>query len=283
MPELPEVETMCRGIAAVVGRQIITAKRTKCTRKPIHVWPEAEKWKKFAVGQVVQAVSRVGKRVVLELANSYKIIFEPRMTGLVLLADPPTQEHLRFEVRLSDAKVQANQPDGLRLLFWDRRGLGSVRLFSEAEFSEAFLNGQVGIDALQVSAKQMQDIFSTCRQAIKPALLDQKKLAGVGNLYASELLFNAKVSPTLTCQEVSSAQWRRVHKEMLDVLYKAIAYEGSTLGDGTYRNALNQEGGYQNHHHVYDRQGKPCSRCRTEIVRIVQTQRATFYCPKCQR
>jgi len=327
MPELPEVETMCRGIASVVGKQILAAGRVKCNRKPIHVAPEPEKWKKFAVEQVVQAVSRIGKRVVLELANRFRIVFEPRMTGLVLLADPPSQEHLRFEVRLSDAKpplgdavkvmpgqyrqggqraakltTAANQTaaeqgstqdqqmltaaqsqHSTRLLFWDRRGLGSVRLFSEVEFAQTFLSGQVGVDALEVTVKQLARIFADCRQAIKPALLLQKKLAGVGNLYASELLFNAKVSPTLICQEISSAQWRRIHKEMLNVLLQAIAYEGSTLGDGTYRNALNQEGGYQNHHRVYAREGKPCPRCHKKIVRIVQTQRATFYCPKCQR
>lgn len=288
MPELPEVETMCRGIAAVVGREIRLAARVRCQRRPIQVTPSPGEWKKNAHGQTIAAVSRIGKRVILELSNACRIVFEPRMTGLVLLAEPPTTEHLRFEVRLTDPRpAEFEDPERLgqplRLLFWDRRGLGSVRLLTPQQFVETFQSGKVGPDALGVSPSQLQSIFGDCRQAIKPALLDQKKLAGVGNLYASELLFRAKIRPTLLCCELRPPQWKRIHQQMQFVLQQAIAYEGSTLNDGTYRNALNKEGGYQNHHQVYGKAGETCVRCQHEIVRMVQTQRATFYCPNCQK
>ena len=122
------------------------------------------------------------------------------------------------------------------------------------------------------------------RRAIKVALLDQKVVAGVGNLYASELLHLAAVHPAKRCSQLSRMDWERVHQQMQHVLGEAIKYEGSTLSDGTYRNALNKEGGYQNHHRVYDREGATCPSCRQEeIVRIVQAQRSTFFCPQCQR
>lgn len=266
---------MRRGILSVQGSRIVTAARTRCRRKPIQVTPRPAQWKHRAVGQLIEAVERLGKRVILRLENQQRIVFEPRMTGLVLLADPPSREHLRFELTLNSA----HSP---RILYWDRRGLGSVRLFSPHEFENQFLDGRIGPDALAITAGQMRQRYETCRQPIKPALLDQKRLAGVGNLYASELLHAARILPTRSCQELTAEEWNRIHRQMNNVLKKAIAYEGSTLSDGTYRNALNVEGGFQNHHRVYDRAGLPCHRCKQPIVRIVQAQRATFYCPVCQ-
>jgi formamidopyrimidine-DNA glycosylase len=120
---------------------------------------------------------------------------------------------------------------------------------------------------------------------VKVALLDQKVVAGIGNLYASEILHLAQVHPGRRCDRVTRAQWAAIADATRAVLEDAIHYEGSTLGDGTYRNALNQEGGYQNHHRVYDRAGEECARCGPQSVvkRIVQAQRATFFCAVCQR
>jgi formamidopyrimidine-DNA glycosylase len=277
MPELPEVETMCRGIQAVVGRTIVAVARPPCPRRPILVSPGPAAWRRRTVGQKIVRIDRVGKRVVLVLGDGQRMVFEPRMTGLVLLVDPPTTEHLRFQVDLSGPESP------LQLLFWDRRGLGSVRLLTAEEFDATFLTGQVGPDALAIRAADFAARFARCRQAIKPALLDQKRLAGVGNLYASELLFLAGVDPATRCDQLTDLQWRAVYRALRKVLLKAIRYEGSTLGDGTYRTALNQSGGYQNHHRVYSRTGEPCPTCGTPIERIVQAQRATFFCPRCQQ
>ena len=121
-------------------------------------------------------------------------------------------------------------------------------------------------------------------RAIKVALLDQDRVAGIGNLYAAEVLFLAKIHPETPARNLRPAHWKRLQSAISVVLHDAIAHEGSTLSDGTYRNALNQVGNYQNHHRVYDRVGQPCIRCRNStIVRIVQSGRSTFYCPRCQR
>lgn len=275
MPELPEVETMRRGILSLVGGRIASAERVKCARRPIAVEPGPAAFRKRTVGRTITAVDRLGKRVVVRLSGDEAIILEPRMTGLVLLTDPPTSEHLRFCIALEDGRA---------LYYWDRRGLGSVRLFSEAELAARYDDGTLGPDALAISPEDFRSRLGGSRRAIKPALLDQRAVAGIGNLYASEMLFAARIDPRKRCTALRADDWRRLHAAMLDILHTAVKYEGSTLGDGTYRNALNKEGGYQNHHRVYDRAGEVCPGCRkTPVKRIVQTQRATFFCPTCQK
>lgn len=276
MPELPEVETMRRGIAPVVGGEIVDVERVACRKRPILVQPSLANWRRRVAGQRIAATGRLGKRVLVELQSGDRIVFEPRMTGLVLLGAPPTAEHLRFALVLRRCAVK-------RLMYWDRRGLGSVRLFSAGEFEQLLATGRHGPDALSIGVDELQARLALSRRAIKVALLDQRALAGVGNLYAAEILHLARIHPARPCNKVRNEEWQALHAAMLDVLQAAIRYEGSTLSDGTYRNALNEAGGYQNHHRVYDRAGQTCGQCRTEtVVRIVQAQRSTFFCPRCQ-
>lgn len=276
MPELPEVETMRRGIASIVGSRILDCGPVKCTRKPILISPRPAVFRKRAVGAGVTAVDRIGKRVVLRLDSGDAVVIEPRMTGLVLVADPPSSEHLRFHFELS-GKLK-------NFWYWDRRGLGSVRLFSAAEMTEQFGPHKLGPDALAIAVAELRERLEKSPRAVKVALLDQRAVTGIGNLYASEMLHLAKIHPERRCNALRPGEWKRLHATMLEVLHTAIRYEGSTLGDGTYRNALNKAGGYQNQHRVYARAGAVCPSCgRAEILRIVQAQRATFYCPRCQK
>ncbi len=276
MPELPEVETMRRGVLGVVGAVVADVERCRCKLKPVAVQPRIDVFRRRAVGCRIATVDRVGKRVVLKLSSGDAIVFEPRMTGLVLLADPPDQEHLRLRLTLRGGRVK-------QLWYWDRRGLGSVKLLSPQQFTEQLGPHKLGPDALQVTTDQLRGQLGKSRREIKTALLDQRAVAGIGNLYASEILHLANVHPQWRCDRLTRDDWRRVHQSLVDVLEDAIRYEGSTLSDGTYRNALNQSGGYQNHHRVYDRAGDLCPSCgEAEIVRIVQAQRSTFFCPSCQ-
>ena len=276
MPELPEVETMRRGIATVVGSRIVAATRLPCKRKPILIAPQPAALQRRLMGRMIAEVGRLGKRVVLRLDSGDRLIFEPRMTGLVLVADPPSVEHLRFRLDLENGPIP-------HVWYWDRRGLGSVRLLSEKQLADQLGSGRLGPDALSLSHETLRERLGSSRRAIKVALLDQRAVAGIGNLYASEILHLARIHPAKRCDLLTAAQWQAIHEWMLGVLHEAIRHEGSTLSDGTYRNALNQAGGYQNQHRVYDRAGANCRQCgQTTIVRIVQAQRATFYCPACQ-
>jgi formamidopyrimidine-DNA glycosylase len=277
MPELPEVETMRRGIAPIVGMTIEAIERPRCRLRPIAIAPDLPKFRKRAVGQKVVGTGRVGKRVIVELDNTDKIVLEPRMAGLVLLAEPPSAEHLRFVVRLRKGNRRAE------LKYWDRRGLGSVRLLDADEFAARYSESKIGPDALAISADALRERLHESSRPIKVALLDQTVLAGVGNLYASELLHLARVHPATVCNQLSRNRWTAIHRSMLEVLEAAIEHEGSTLGDGTYRNALNKDGSYQNQHRVYGRAQKPCPTCEAPVIRIVQAQRSTFFCARCQR
>jgi formamidopyrimidine-DNA glycosylase len=284
MPELPEVETMKRGISAVVGCRIRSIDRPRSKHKPIEIAPTLATFCRRAVGRTITSLGRVGKRVIVYLDSGDAIVIEPRMTGLVLLTEPPGREHLRMVVGLErvEGKRQKNGPSPAELLYWDRRGLGSVRLVSPTEFESRYGLEKIGPDSLTVSADVLAERLSPSRRAIKVALLDQRAIAGVGNLYASEILFLARVHPARRCDRIRNDEWTAIHQAMQQVLETAIRYEGSTLSDGTYRNALNQAGGYQNHHRVYDRAGERCVQCSAEIVRVVQAQRSTFFCPTCQ-
>ena len=277
MPELPEVETMKRGILGIIGGRVERINWLSCRLKPIVTTPSRQIFRRRAVGKTIGGVDRVGKRVVIRLDGGYSVVLEPRMTGLVLVSDPPDREHLRWCIDIVGSKTK-------KLWYWDRRGLGSVRLFSDTEFQVALGPEKLGPDALKVTARVLADRFSSSRRSIKVALLDQKSLAGIGNLYASEILHLACIHPATVCNRLRPHDWKNLHKALNQVLSDAIAHEGSTLSDGTYRNALNQAGNYQNYHRVYGRAGVRCIFCgKSKICRIVQAQRSTFFCPTCQR
>lgn len=276
MPELPEVETMRRGVLSIVGRRVAELCVTGCGKRPILISPRPATFARRIAERQVTAVDRVGKRLVVRLDSGDAIVFEPRMTGLVLLADPPTREHLRLAIRFAGVGQH-------ELLFWDRRGLGLVRLVDPRQFETLYGSERLGPDALGLSGDELRDRLAGSRREIKVALLDQRAVAGVGNLYASELLHRAGVHPQKRCDRLTRGEWQAIRDAMVEVLEEAIRYEGSTLGDGTYRNALNEQGRYQNHHRVYDRAEETCRQCgRDTIRRIVQAQRSTFFCPACQ-
>jgi formamidopyrimidine-DNA glycosylase len=279
MPELPEVETMVRGIrSAVEGKRLVEFRRAPCRCRPIPLKPGLAAIGRRCQGQTVVAVRRRAKKIILELSGGEAFVVEPRMTGLMLISDPPDTEHLRFEWRLA-GKRRAQS-----LWFWDQRGLGTVRLLDVRQLAEVVGDGRLGPDALAITGEEWRSRLKATTRPIKVALLDQKLVAGIGNLYASEILHLAQINPRRRANRLTGAEIVRMANAVIAVLEEAIRYEGSTLSDGTYRNALNEQGGYQNAHRVYDRANKECPTCgHPEIRRIVQAQRSTFFCPACQK
>ena len=267
---------MRRGVTGVVGATIERIEFPRCRYRPISVFPNRATFRRRVAKKTIQSVDRLGKRVLLVLSDNLTIVLEPRMTGLVLVSNPPNQHHLRLGLRLRNCQHE-------RLWFWDRRGLGSVAAYWQNEYQERFGPGTIGPDALAISVEELRDRLRSSQREIKVALLDQKVLAGIGNLYASELLHTAGVHPRKKCNRITWTEWKSIHRAMNEILQEAIRYEGSTLSDGTYRNALNKSGSYQNQHRVYDKFGRPCPNCDAPIRRIVQAQRSTFFCQACQR
>ena len=276
LPELPEVETMVRGIRPhVVNRPIrdLVACPNRC--KSLSIQPALRLIRKKLVGQRFLEVNRLGKRVVFHISDGGHLVVEPRMTGLMVLKDPPDESHLRL-------RWDFEGPGEFQSLwFWDRRGLGTVTRFNVGELSEKIED--LGIDALQMSEEQWQEHCLKTSREIKIVLLDQKVAAGIGNIYASEILHRAGISPTRAANSLNREMLIRLCRAVQSVLLKAIECEGSTLGDGTYRNSLNQNGSYQNEHRVYQRDGELCLTCKKcQVTRIIQGQRSTFFCPDCQ-
>ena len=279
MPELPEVETMVRGIrAAVEGRRIVALEACPCPCRPITLRPGLAAMARRCRGETIVAASRRAKRIVLTLSGGDAFVIEPRMTGLVLLEDPPDPGHLRVVWRLARGRSQTS------LWFWDRRGLGTVSLLSPRQRERILGGDRLGPDALEMQAADWKTRCAATRRPIKVALLDQKLAAGIGNLYASEILHLAGIHPARRAGRLKPGEIALLAEAVRKVLNEAIRYEGSTLSDGTYRNAINQAGGYQNEHRVYDREGEFCATCGSGTIRrIVQAQRSTFFCPNCQK
>jgi formamidopyrimidine-DNA glycosylase len=270
---------MRRGIEPIVGNTIRSVSCPPCDRRPIQITPSIDQIDRRLRGKRIIKVARRGKRILLGVEDNQWLVIEPRMTGLMLLVEPPTTAHLRLRIELASSDLASSE-----VLFWDRRGLGTVRLYSQEEADIILGTSKIGRDALEITRDELREQLARSRRAIKVALLDQKHVAGIGNLYAAEILHLAEVDPRTRCDRLSKPQWTRIHQAISHVLREAILHEGSTLSDGTYRNALNADGGYQNHHRVYDREDHPCPRCREGIIRrIVQAQRSTFFCPRCQR
>ncbi|HEX6962477.1 MAG TPA: DNA-formamidopyrimidine glycosylase family protein, partial [Lacipirellula sp.] len=238
MPELPEVETMRRGVEPAVGARIVAVERLPCPRKPIEITPGLAAFKRRVEGARIERTARAGKRVVLWTDCGDAIVFEPRMTGLLLLDESPDPMYARFRLRLRGKPKQ--------ITYWDRRGLGLIRLLSSQQFDAFYGPEKLGPDALAMTAEVYRERLGRSTRAIKVALLDQRAVAGIGNLYASEILHLAGVHPGRACRRITRRQWNAIAAATIEVLTTAIRYEGSTLSDGTYRNALNNAGGYQN-------------------------------------
>lgn len=281
MPELPEVETMRRGIAVLEGTRITSVRFPSGRRRPLKITPAPALLASLLIGSRVAEVERYGKRIAIRVvprvgAATRWLVIEPRMTGLLLLVEPPTADHLRMEVDL-DAGVASH-----RLRFWDQRGLGTIRLVDAAGLERACGPEKLGEDGLSVGGGTLAGWLGTSRRAVKVALLDQRAVAGIGNIYAAEILHRARIDPRTACRRLADSDWDLVAACTRRVLAAAVRHEGSSIGDELYRTADDRKGRFQLHHRVYGREGCPCRRCRTPIERIVQAQRSTFFCPTCQ-
>jgi formamidopyrimidine-DNA glycosylase len=277
MPELPEVETMRRQLTPIVGSEILEVCRPRWRLRPIGMRPAFVHLRKILRNSRVAEITRLGKRIVLWTEKgscSWALVIEPRMTGCVTLSLPPDDAHTRLVLRLNNEAYPV-------VYFWDSRGLGQLQLLNREDYSE--LAQSLGPDALEVSADYLRQRLGRSGRPIKLALMDQQVLAGIGNLYASEILLAAKIHPASRCRNLSDAHWRALVRAIGQVLQRAIEAQGSTLADETYRNPRGQPGTFQFQHYVYQKDGHKCRRCnKAVIMRIRLGGRSTFFCPVCQ-
>jgi formamidopyrimidine-DNA glycosylase len=272
MPELPEVETVARGLrASLVGRTVVGVE-VRWARSVVPPAPAA-----FARRLAAQAVTEVGRRgkwVVIALSGGDTLLVHLRMTGRLVLESEPCLDdrHLRVLLFLDD---------GRRLRFSDQRKFG--RMVLTAEPREVL--GDLGPEPLgeEFTLGRLGEMLAHRRGRIKPLLLNQRFLAGLGNIYTDEALWRAGVHPLRQADALTPGEVRRLHRAIQSVLRAAIASGGTTLPDRTYQRADGRSGEFARRLAVYGRVGQPCMRCGATVERIRVSQRGTYLCPRCQR
>ena len=281
MPELPEVETVVRGLrAAVIGdviESIWIGPRTQPLKSP------AEEIARTLEGATIRAVHRMGKHIVMDLAiasaeprgkakttgdniAAARFIVHLGMTGQLVVSRPDADvpKHTHLIARLAS---------GRELRFTDPRMFGKLAVTHEFEPG--------GIEPLDIGEREFAALFRGRKTPIKSALLNQKLVRGVGNIYADEALNRAGIRPRRRAASLTRDDLHRLHKALQQVLHEAIAAGGSSVSD--YVGATGEPGFFQLQHRVYGREGEPCLRCRTPIKRVVLSGRSSHYCPRCQK
>ncbi len=275
MPELPEVETVRRMLASVIpGRTIARASASR------------HRLRGRALGGVARALGgrtflvprRTGKFLLLDLDGGTTLLSHLGMSGRWLFwkrardaDDALDHVHLKLEFE-----------DGAVLWFQDIRRFGVARLVPTERLDRDPSLRLLGPDPIAEppSGESLRALARGARVSVKNFLLDQKRIAGVGNIYASEVLFRARVDPRRRAGALALEEWSAIARETIATLGEAIERMGTTFS--LYRTLWNEPGGYGEQLRVYDRAGEACRVCRTPVLRIVQGQRSTFYCPRCQ-
>ena len=273
MPELPEAETIVRGI-----RPAVTERRIERVRvlRPDIIKTTARNLGNQIRGRTIRTSSRRGKKVILELHGGGVIAINLGMTGRVLPFSSPPRGHLRP----TQPALRLHFDNGGILVFDDQRRFGSVEyLDADAWLQRSSSMGPEPL-ASTFSSRQLHSALARSRSPIRSWLLDQKRIAGVGNIYAAEALFLAGVHPRRPARSVSRQEANALYRALRRVLRKAIEAGGTTIRD--YRNAEGEEGQYAPRLHVYGRDGEACAACGTGVERIVFSNRSAFYCPRCQ-
>ena len=271
MPELPEVETMVLGLRGSVLGQRVQRVRVFCDR--LKGQTSAAALRKVRGGRVI-GLSRKGKFLLFHLSNGSMLVFHLRMTGKLLLV--PSTNPLTKKDRL---RLDFSDWDWA-LTFEDTRRFGSLDVLQGWESGSGLLK-ELGPDALIIDLADFRELLCDSRRPVKSLLLDQRVIAGLGNIYVDESLHRAGIHPLTPAAEISAAEARRLHTVMRKILRKAIDCHGSSVSD--YRDSNNRPGSFQKHHLVYQRGGEPCTTCGESIEHIRVVGRGTHLCPVCQK
>jgi len=275
VPELPEVETIVREIAPLLeGSRIARAELRKTDVLREVTRPRLIK---ALQGATIEQVYRRAKHIVFRLSSGHRMIIQPRMTGSVIVYE---RELTRAERKY--AVLICTLSDQRKFVYRDVRRLGTIWLVDEEGWTA--YTGRIGPEPLEetFTPSVFADRLRGTRTAVKKAIMDQRRLAGVGNIYANEALFDARINPSKSTRKLSVAEFGRLHAAIVDVLQRALRASGTTLRD--YRTGKGEEGRFQFELRVYGRSGEKCVQCGKKLVETHEIdKRTTTFCRHCQR
>lgn len=287
MPELPEVETIVRDLRKEVLHRTF-----------IDLWTDAkgmvkkdtfESFKNKLIGKEIIGIRRRAKNILIDLNDSYVLLIHQKIAGHLLygqwkeekgrwiaekegplLADP-INNYLHVIFTLDNGK---------QLALSDARKFAKVELWKKEELEKSKEMGELGPEPLEMSFSEFKELFYKKRGKIKQVLMDQKFIAGIGNIYASEILFDVKIHPEELIQNLKEEDLKKIYESTRKILSQAIELRGDSFSD--FRTLYGEKGGAQDLNKVYQKDGQKCPHCGSSIQRITQAGRGTFFCPKCQ-
>lgn len=266
MPELPEVETIRGELDSVISGKTITDIRVNSAK--VIREPGLAQFRKGLKGAKVLRVLRKAKVLIFELSNQKSLVVHLKMTGQFVY--PGDGKKSRVSFMLSDNKM---------LDFNDQRLFAELRLMRD--WRDFKFIRSLGPEPFEISIGQFKKMLSAKKTKIKPLIMDQNFISGIGNLYAAEALFRARIHPARQASSLSDNEKELLFRQIKDTLKEAINCKGSSVDQ--YVRLSGEAGGYVAHHKVYDRKGEPCKACKTPIQRISLGGRGTYFCPKCQK
>lgn len=287
MPELPEVETVVRGLNRLILKKKIAQVK--------HDWPKSfpnleKDVNDFMIGAEISKVQRRGKAIIIELNNGWALVTHLRMTGQMVYrgeenwgAGHPNDDFLN-DLPNKSTRVEIDFEDQTKLFFNDQRKFGYMKLLPEPEIEELSFFQKLGPEPLEDNFTVeifKERLLRKKNSLIKPTILDQSVIAGVGNIYADEALWRAKIHPETRIKDFSNVDFKNLHESIRFVMNKSIEKGGST--DRNYVNADGSRGNYLEYAAVYHKNGQPCKRCGTEISKIRVGGRGTHFCENCQK
>jgi len=265
MPELPEVETIKNDLKKnILGKKItgVYIRHPKVVKEP-----SVAEFKKSLTGVAIKRVIRRAKLLILELSNGKFLTIHLKMTGQLVY--PGTGKNSRIAFHLSGGKI---------LDFNDQRLFAELRLvdnWKDLKFAQS-----LGPEPFDLAFAVFKEMLSKKKTKIKPLLMDQSFISGIGNLYAAEVLFRANIHPERPAESLNNTEKEKLFKAIQDILKSAIKHGGSSVDD--YVRLSGNKGGYVKYLQVYGREGKPCFICKGKIKRITLGGRGTYFCPECQ-
>lgn len=272
MPELPEVEAVARGLRETITGRTITD--VFISAKAL-VHPKAKEFRLSLLGATIEKIDRRGKNILIHFCNQQTLWVHLKMTGHFNFL--PTHE----ELEKHDHVIFHFSGDDYTLRFNDYRRFGRLRLYPTPEIMRQKGLIELGPEPFDISADDFVDLCRSSRRMIKPALLDQKFLAGIGNIYADETLFFANIHPRKSTDKILPKRLRELHGHIQAVLKRAIRLMGTSVD--TFSGLNGKPGRYQKYLMVYGREGEPCFACGSKIRREKIGSRSAHFCPSCQR